>query len=59
MAAEQGFLNTAVESSYQLLPDYTIPLLGETAVSTVAAGLIGALLVGLLVVGLAKMVKNN
>lgn len=59
VAEEQGFLHTAVESSYQLLPDYTIPFLGETAVSTVAAGLIGALLVGLLVIGLTKMVKNN
>jgi cobalt/nickel transport system permease protein len=59
VAAEQGFLNTTVDSSYQLLPDYTIPLLGETAVSTIMAGLVGALLVGLLVVGLTKMVKTR
>ena len=59
VAEEQGFLHTAVESSYQLLPDYTIPLLGETAVSTVAAGLIGALLVGLFAIGLTKMVKTR
>jgi len=59
VAEEQGFLNTAVDSTYQLLPDYTIPYLGETAVSTVAAGLIGALLVGLLVIGLTKMVKTR
>jgi cobalt/nickel transport system permease protein len=59
VAEEQGFLNSAVDSSYQLLPDYTIPLFGETAVSTIIAGLIGAILVGLLVIGVTKLARHN
>jgi cobalt/nickel transport system permease protein len=59
VAEEQGFIQTALDAPYQLLPDYTIPFLGETAVSTILAGLVGALLVGLAVVGLAKAAKKN
>ncbi len=59
VAEQQGFIQTAMDAPYQLLPDYTIPFLGETAVSTIVAGLVGALLVGLAVVGLAKIAKKN
>ncbi|MFO7684111.1 MAG: energy-coupling factor ABC transporter permease [Chloroflexota bacterium] len=59
VAEEQGFIQTALDAPYQLLPDYTIPFLGETAVSTIVAGLVGALLAGLAVVGLAKIAKKD
>lgn len=45
-AAETGFIGVAQDAPYELLPDYTIPLLGQTALSTIVAGAIGALLVG-------------
>jgi len=38
-------------ASYQVLPDYTVPFLGETALSTIVAGVVGALVVlGLMIV---------
>ncbi|MBA3533041.1 MAG: PDGLE domain-containing protein [Ardenticatenales bacterium] len=45
VAGEMGFLALGQESPYQLLSDYTIPFLGDGALSTVLAGLIGALIV--------------
>ena len=59
VAAEQGFLDTALEAPIQLLPGYTIPLLGDTAVSTIIAGLAGAAIVAFIVVGFAKLVKKD
>jgi len=50
VAENLGFLADGKAASYQILPDYTIPFLGETALSTIFAGVIGALiLMGLLV----------
>jgi cobalt/nickel transport system permease protein len=45
VAETTGFLGAAQEAPYQILPDYTVPLLGETALSTIVAGVIGALMV--------------
>jgi cobalt/nickel transport system permease protein len=45
-----GFLDRGLDAPYQLLPDYTIPFLGETPISTIVAGVVGALVVfGLLI----------
>lgn len=46
VAGENGFLQAARDAPYQIMPDYTIPALGETAVSTIMAGLVGAAVVG-------------
>jgi cobalt/nickel transport system permease protein len=45
IAEDMGFLERGLDAPYQLLPDYTVPFLGETALSTVVAGLVGALVV--------------
>ena len=50
VAADFGFLDAGQGAAYQILPDYTIPFLGETALSTVFAGAVGAfILMGLLI----------
>jgi len=50
VAEDLGFLGTGLEAPYQILPDYTIPFLGETAISTILAGIVGAgVLLGLLI----------
>ena len=50
VASDLGFLGKGLEAPFQLLPDYTIPFLGETAVSTILAGAVGAIvLIGLVV----------
>ena len=45
VAGERGFLQAAQDAPYQILPDYTVPFLGDGAISTIAAGVIGALVV--------------
>jgi cobalt/nickel transport system permease protein len=51
VAEDMGFLRLGQSAPYQILPDYTIPFLGGTALSTIAAGAVGALvLLGLMIV---------
>jgi len=45
VAGDVGFLHTAQSAPYQILPDYTVPFLGSTPLSTIVAGMIGALAV--------------
>jgi len=50
VAENLGFLGIGQDAPYQILPDYTIPFLGETALSTILAGVVGAvILMGLLI----------
>ncbi len=51
VAEDMGFLELGQSAPYQILPDYTVPFLGETALSTIVAGAVGALVVlGLMIV---------
>ena len=45
VAIDLGFINVARSGPFELLPDYTLPFLGETPFSTIAAGVIGMLIV--------------
>jgi len=45
VAEDIGFLDTGMNAPYEILPDYTIPFLGETGLSTILAGIVGALVV--------------
>ncbi|RIK31921.1 MAG: cobalamin biosynthesis protein CbiM [Anaerolineae bacterium] len=45
VAENAGFIELAQASPYEIIPDYTVPFLGETALSTIVAGMIGALVV--------------
>jgi cobalt/nickel transport system permease protein len=45
VAQQTGFMETAQDAPYQVLPDYTVPFLGETAVSTILAGIVGVIIV--------------
>jgi cobalt/nickel transport system permease protein len=55
VAMDLGFLETARDAPYQILPDYTVPFLGETTLSTVAAGLIGVLVVAVVVIIVVRL----
>ena len=44
VAEDAGFASTGQEASFELLPDYSVPILGDSAASLVVAGLIGAAL---------------
>lgn len=54
VAINAGFISTGADAPYSLLPDYTLPFLGETGLSTVLAGVVGILIVGALIVFLAR-----
>ncbi|MFZ5880587.1 MAG: energy-coupling factor ABC transporter permease [Chloroflexota bacterium] len=59
VAEDMGFLQLGQSAPYQILPDYTIPFLGETALSTIVAGAVGALvLLGLMIV-LGTMLRRK
>jgi cobalt/nickel transport system permease protein len=48
VAEDLGFIGAAQDPTFNLLPDYTVPALGETGLSTIAAGLAGIVVVVLL-----------
>ena len=58
VAEDMGFIGRSMDAPYQIFPDYTIPFLGDTALSTVIAGLIGALIVAGLVVLLVQSIRK-
>jgi cobalt/nickel transport system permease protein len=45
VAENIGFIGTAQSAPYQIIPDYTLPFLGETPLSTILAGAIGVVIV--------------
>lgn len=51
VATDMGFLHLRQSAAYGVLPKYTVPFLGQTALSTIVAGAVGALVVlGLMIV---------
>ena len=60
VARDMGFLHLGQSAPYQILPDYTIPFLGQTPLSTIVAGAVGALVVlGLIIVLGQSLRKKN
>jgi hypothetical protein len=59
VAEDHGFLDLAQASPFEILPDYTVPFLGETSLSTILAGAAGALFVGLLVAALGRRLSRH
>ncbi|MGQ9741756.1 energy-coupling factor ABC transporter permease [Chloroflexus sp.] len=57
VAEEVGFLDRALDAPYRILPDYTVPLLGETPLSTIVSGLIGVIITVGIVWGIAVMLR--
>jgi cobalt/nickel transport system permease protein len=55
VAENMGFLHLSQSAPYQILPDYTIPFLGHTPLSTIVAGGVGALVV----LGLAIVIGQS
>ena len=45
VAKNMGFLSTGKAAPFHIIPDYTIPFLGSTPLSTILAGALGVLIV--------------
>lgn len=59
-AAEKvGIVESDVEGYSSPLPDYTVPMLGDSAVSTAGAGMIGTLLVAALMIGVGLVLRRK
>lgn len=59
VAERAGFLGAAQDAPFQLLPDYTIPFLGDGGASTIAAGIIGVLVVAGLMYTLTRNLRKS
>lgn len=57
VAKDMGFINAGQSAPYQIIPDYTLPFLGETALSTILAGLVGVIVVGVIIVLIGRGMK--
>ena len=57
VASDLGFLQTGQAAPYQILPDYTIPFLGSTPLSTILAGAAGLVVVGVIILLLGQGLK--
>jgi cobalt/nickel transport system permease protein len=57
VAGDLGFLNQGTSAPYQLIPDYSLPFLGQTNISTIVAGVIGLAVVGVIIVLLGQGLK--
>jgi cobalt/nickel transport system permease protein len=58
VAIDMGFIERGADAPYQILPDYTIPLLGDTGLSTVLAGVAGVLGVAALTVITVRLLRR-
>jgi len=57
VATDIGFINAGQSAPYSIIPDYTIPFLGETAASTIVAGVVGVIVVALIIVLIGRGMK--
>lgn len=57
VAIDMGFIDAGQSAPYAIIPDYTIPFLGETAISTVVAGIVGIIVVGAIIVLIGRGMK--
>jgi cobalt/nickel transport system permease protein len=59
VAENLGFLQLGQAAPYEILPDYTIPFLGETALSTIVAGAVGALVLLALMIVIGQTLRKR
>ena len=59
VARDLGFLDARAQAPFRILPGYTIPFLGGSALSTIIAGLLGALLVAGLAALLFRLLRRQ
>jgi cobalt/nickel transport system permease protein len=57
VADDLGFLQAGQPASYSIIPDYALPFLGTTPLSTILAGIIGLAVVGGIIVLLGQGMK--
>ena len=59
VAEDQGFIDTAQDAPFEVIPDYTFPGIANEAAATIVAGIVGVLIVGGLTYGLATVARRR
>ncbi len=59
VAEKIGFLSTAQDATFQIVPDYVVPGIQNEALATITAGIIGVLIVFGVMVAVAKQNKGQ
>lgn len=59
VAEDQGFIETAQEPAYQLLPDYTVPFVESEILTVILAGVIGVIVVSGVTWAAARAAENR
>ncbi len=59
VAINVGFIETAQDASFQILPDYTIPFLGDGGLSTIVAGAVGMMIVAVVAWGIVYLARRT
>lgn len=57
VAEDKGFAEEAEESTFEIMPDYTVPL-GSDVISASLAGIIGVLVIFLVAYGTGKLFRR-
>jgi len=59
VAQDHGFLDRAQDAPYRVLPDYTVPGLGDGPISTIVAGAVGLVLVAGIALGAGSILRRR
>ena len=58
VAEQHGFIETAKDALYNIIPDYTMPGISDPSLATIVAGIIGSLIVFGVAYGIARLEKK-
>ena len=59
VAEDEGFIDSAEDAPFDLLPDYTIPGVDNEAASTILAGAVGVLVVAAITLLTARLLRSR
>jgi cobalt/nickel transport system permease protein len=59
VAEQNGFLDTAKEALYNIIPDYSMPGISNSALATIAAGILGVVIVFSMAYGIARVERRQ
>jgi cobalt/nickel transport system permease protein len=59
VAQDMGFLGVRQSAPFHIIPNYTLPFLGHTPLSTIAAGAVGVLVILVLMIALGRLLKKR
>ncbi len=59
VAEQNGFLETAKEAMYNIIPDYSMPGISDPNLATIVAGILGVIIVFGVAFGIAQMEKRK